>query len=677
MKVAERLIEKEGALQGERVGMTIDTDALSHIMSVLTDLYSDPEAAVIREYSTNALDSHIEAGQTRPIEVTTPGDLTPYLRIRDYGIGLDADGIRDIYSRYGTSTKRDSDDVVGMLGLGCKSALTYCDQFTLVGIKDGTMTTVAVGRDEDGSGTMTIVDVSPTTEPNGLEVVIPAKRGNTLRQKAVEFFGFWTPGTVLVNGTQPEQHDKTWIVEGRIALTTAYNRPVVVMGNVAYPISDEQAQGLVKLPRETHPMFFVDIGEVNFTPSREALQSTRRTRETLAALFATLEQEYHEGLARSIREADTHVDAVAAWIRASALGLPKSKALWKGAEVVTTIDRQPYDPRGNRQYIKAEDRTDSILVAMRHPNGYRGSRKSGDRMWEVPVVTQGRHYNPGSQRYEDGGTETIVFIGHEGKTFTETKRAKVEALLALSDNRQQRWLLFDKLTKDEARALDGHWIVKWEDVEAIKLTGPRAGKKIGGSYPGTRPVGGTLLHEKEIPADEIPQDGKVLWVRANYWYTSPGQYERLGLPKDHYLIGLTENRVAKFRRDFPKAVEVGVFVKAQARKVWESFDKDARLAGALTDSSIPHWIKQVGNTADDPRVKRLHELSIHPKRAAAGKAAERYRQTYGESPAEYKEVHTLIDGINKAYPLLASIRYDAPKEHIILYVNAARAAEGK
>ena len=39
--------------------MSIDQSALSHIMNVLTDLYADPELAVIREYSSNALDSHI------------------------------------------------------------------------------------------------------------------------------------------------------------------------------------------------------------------------------------------------------------------------------------------------------------------------------------------------------------------------------------------------------------------------------------------------------------------------------------------------------------------------------------------------------------------------------------------------------------------------------------------
>jgi sensor histidine kinase regulating citrate/malate metabolism len=126
-------IQVESNVQGEKIAMGIDPAAMAHIMSILTDLYSDPEYAVIREYSTNAFDSHIEAGQTRPIEVTLPTDLAPFLTIRDFGIGLDAEGIESIYSLYGASTKRNTNDQVGMLGLGCKSALTY--KITIDGLR--------------------------------------------------------------------------------------------------------------------------------------------------------------------------------------------------------------------------------------------------------------------------------------------------------------------------------------------------------------------------------------------------------------------------------------------------------------------------------------------------------------------------------------------------------------
>src|SRR4051794_3841103 len=116
-------IQIESTVTGDRVPMTLDETALVHIMSVLTNLYSDPEYAIIREYATNAWDAHIEAGILRPIEVVTPTDLSPYLSIQDWGVGLDKDGIERIYSKYGASTKRESNDFNGQLGMGCKSAL--------------------------------------------------------------------------------------------------------------------------------------------------------------------------------------------------------------------------------------------------------------------------------------------------------------------------------------------------------------------------------------------------------------------------------------------------------------------------------------------------------------------------------------------------------------------------
>lgn len=63
-------IAHEGTLGSEdRTRMTFDENSIAHLMSVLTDLYSDPEMAVIREYSTNALDAHRAAGINDPIEV--------------------------------------------------------------------------------------------------------------------------------------------------------------------------------------------------------------------------------------------------------------------------------------------------------------------------------------------------------------------------------------------------------------------------------------------------------------------------------------------------------------------------------------------------------------------------------------------------------------------------------
>lgn len=190
----------------EETRMSIDQESLAHIMNLLTDLYSDRQMAVIREYASNALDSHIEAGNPDPIEVTLPTSFNPNLIITDRGVGLTVDDMRDIYSMYGRSTKRDTNDAVGMLGLGCKSGLTYALSFTVTAVKNGVRTVAVVTKDSDGVGIIKILDTMATDEPNGVTVSIPVDSYDisSFRYKADQLFKFWKPGTVLVNGEEPE-----------------------------------------------------------------------------------------------------------------------------------------------------------------------------------------------------------------------------------------------------------------------------------------------------------------------------------------------------------------------------------------------------------------------------------------------------------------------------------------
>ena len=53
-------------------------------------LYSNKEKAVLHEISANAIDAHKLAGiEDTPISVSCPTTFDPFLRIRDFGPGLD------------------------------------------------------------------------------------------------------------------------------------------------------------------------------------------------------------------------------------------------------------------------------------------------------------------------------------------------------------------------------------------------------------------------------------------------------------------------------------------------------------------------------------------------------------------------------------------------------------
>src|SRR5579862_6090082 len=112
---------------------TMDAESIAVMIENSRDgFYSNKELAPLREYSTNARDSHIASGMPyRPIEITHPTVMEPELKIRDFGKGLTIDQLEEIYFKYWKSTKRNTNDQNGCLGIGAKSAFAYAPFYTV------------------------------------------------------------------------------------------------------------------------------------------------------------------------------------------------------------------------------------------------------------------------------------------------------------------------------------------------------------------------------------------------------------------------------------------------------------------------------------------------------------------------------------------------------------------
>jgi hypothetical protein len=649
MKPTERVLEVDSTLTGERVGMGIDTSALNHIMSVLTDLYSDPELAVIREYSTNALDAHRDAGNPLPIEVTLPTQLAPFFRVRDYGDGLDAEDIRSIYSRYGTSTKRNSDDVVGMLGLGCKSALTYTDQFTLVATKNGRTVQVSVSRDEDGGGSMTIVSDEDTPDaPSGVEVIVPAKRENQFTSKAGDFFRFWSRGSVLVNGEEPEHIatalDGTWLIQDKLLIVKPTGRAYgpqspgwVVMGNVAYPLPAESSYPAKKF----HTVAFVDIGEVNFTPSREALQLTKRTKDTLARIEADVARELNVAMQRRVGTATTPAEALKFAQEANEYGLKNPDLKYQGRDIPEALER-PTGQAGTyaRPYLVVGDT--------------RYAKKSGESYRKLPPHAEGR----------------IYFTGFLAQDFSKPKRDKLAAWL---EQRGEEWpkqiVCVDQLTPDERYWTKGSPVYDWTPIQAIKV----ARATVGNGY-SSRPTGSYEMRLAgtwgSFTADQIPTGQPIVKVFGNR-YVARGDRRVEAMPSSVTVVCLPQNRVAKFDRDFPSSVTVRDYVTVAA-KAWEATVDPAALEAAWYQIST-RGSRLTGldpARIDDPELARCVRL-------------QNFTPSVKGALSTHHELLTAPTGLPSGdpfsqYPLLHG-SYSMPqhKEHTYLYVNAAYAATSR
>jgi HSP90 family molecular chaperone len=119
-KQTDALVYENGEPE-ESIGMSLDLDSAQILMQMLSkNLYSDAIGSTIRECASNALDSHrrIGKGDTPIIVGLTATDQGGFeFSVEDFGIGLDADDVKNIISKYGKSTKRNSATELGMMGL--------------------------------------------------------------------------------------------------------------------------------------------------------------------------------------------------------------------------------------------------------------------------------------------------------------------------------------------------------------------------------------------------------------------------------------------------------------------------------------------------------------------------------------------------------------------------------
>ena len=294
------------------VSFGIKREGLAHIFNVLRNqLYSDKIGAVIREYSANAVDAQVESGnQDRPIEVTLPNPLCSHFKVRDYGLGLSENQVCDIYANYGESTKRETNEQIGQLGLGSKSGFSYGDNFVIRSFQNGTVTSYNAFIDPSQIGQIAKLHSEPTNEEDGVEIEVPVNVCDVelFRQKAQSIYRFFKVDPNVKGNKDFKINSEVIYFQGsdfkfiKINCDTPVdNKATALMGNIAYPIDadkvnwgderelkslfkDRQASGMEKL-------IDFNIGDLEVSASREALQYTPHTQKNIVAKARQIKDE--------------------------------------------------------------------------------------------------------------------------------------------------------------------------------------------------------------------------------------------------------------------------------------------------------------------------------------------------------------------------------------------------
>lgn len=287
----------------------------AHAFKILSSgLYSDKISAVLREIGCNAHDAHIEARQTKPIEVKLPTRLNNQFYIKDWGIGLDDAEIEEMYTTYFASTKQTSNDFTGAFGLGSKSPFSYTDSFTVTAVKHGTKRVYAAHLNEQGSPTVSLLHTGAADPDwqNGVMVGFPVRPDDFEKfgSKAERIFRFFTPFPTIIGGKIPkpltftEDHGSYAFMDPESVMTMSgsnyYGRNgpnFLQMGNVVYPLTTSNLS--FKNPNDldvyisaagtiSGALIRVPIGSVQVAASREEIQYDDVTKETVAKILCEI-----------------------------------------------------------------------------------------------------------------------------------------------------------------------------------------------------------------------------------------------------------------------------------------------------------------------------------------------------------------------------------------------------
>lgn len=678
MKPVASAITEVDTLDGDEVKFTISAKNSPLIMRSMADLYSNRELACIREYSTNAYDSNVEKAlrdghAVKPIHVTLPSAMNPYFEVQDYGVGMSLTELKETYTEFGESTKREGEHANafnGTLGFGSKSAVAYTNTFTITSIKNGRMNVGVITRREDAMGgyllTLKIVlEQVATNEPDGVKIQIPVHNWREFEQKARDFYRFWEPGRVLVNGKEPKR-----AVGEKIENNLYYNEDAngyasdsyVVMANVPYRIENPDAL----FPRGMNKISFVAyVGECNcdfyhephpqveHVPAREALKYSDHTKHHLHKIIGDFVTKSVNLAKAEIAKATTHAEAYTTWVK-------WRKVIGKGQ-----VDDLTF---------KGDKLVDDFKIEAMRYNTYAaryGSWKINS--WEVSSMTN-----------------TLIITGIPSvDNINGGQKKKAKDWLGIQTF-QAQYILFTEDTKVESPWIPAARVVSWERV---KTEAPKPPKKPRAATVGWGRKAGSFdlitrngrESEQDVPATKplyyiMVQDFNDQQDRSNL-RTVLSEFD-----VDEKVVLVAANRKAKFLRCYPHATPIMDSLRSKVKSDGPSLLTDDAKTFLKTNHDERRILSSMDETlVDDPEIKKV--VSVF-----RGKTERDYTKDYARQMRlcsilgiPFKrhawegywqaQEHPLTD----KYPLAGSFQAvakaaDKTNKHVYLYINAVYAA---
>lgn len=295
-------------------------------------MYSNSIESICREITCNGRDAHRELGNTdRPIEITLPTTFCSEIKFRDFGVGITPERMKSIYTKYGNSTKRDSNQQTGGFGLGAKTPFAYKPSFTITTIVPENGKNIkriyAASVGEDRKGGVHLLYEQETNEERGTEIaiVVDNKDFDKFETGLANMIKYWDVRPIVHNAkgsfydhlkidTEVVLKGNDWEVV-RNNNYYSYNKArLVIVDGIPYDIKLEvvfaEHPKLLKAASKTNFYLYFNTGDLDLSASREALNYVPKTINALVTKFKEIESVVEQKIQDRINEAVSYIEAV-------------------------------------------------------------------------------------------------------------------------------------------------------------------------------------------------------------------------------------------------------------------------------------------------------------------------------------------------------------------------------
>ena len=390
----------------DSVNCTIDAEDMRYVASLLRNNYSNTRLAVVREVTANALDANLEANSDRQIEIKLPTKMNPTFAVRDFGGGLSQEDVFGLYSKYGKSTKRTSNNYIGAFGIGKFAPLSYGENFTCVSYNGGMKSSYNIFVNDDDDTKIVRLFEEPSSEPTGLSIEVAVSDDDISKFQEVvqDFFRFFSADEMpkfigveedFIKATEyvlKDDNDEWFFLKDD---NNYYNRTAhVIMGRVSYPldrgsmsvenyISDEGKVNLInQLLSESNFYIRVPVGSVKLHHSRESLEYNKSTQKEICAQLLKASNSVQDIAKAKLADSEDLWDAKRNYAKViNALPYSIKRILensfeWKGVSIESPMFQVEYKMQDN---IRIQE--SSKIYDSNSRNGFKVQTKATNRAY--------------------------------------------------------------------------------------------------------------------------------------------------------------------------------------------------------------------------------------------------------------------------------------------------------